>query len=163
MNKLQNTSLILLFLLLAIWLSPFLLVAAAIYLAYRIRRFLQRRALIGRIKDEWFPQGKCVFFLYSDSAKWKDYFEKNLIPSIQDKAIIWNWSTRHDEGWHESLLEAQLLSLFRPEGYFYPIAIVILPDGEVKTFQFYAAYVDQLKAGNNHYDKLEKEFLQLVA
>ncbi|MBU2542412.1 hypothetical protein KJ785_02530 [Patescibacteria group bacterium] len=121
-----------------------------------------RKRLLKQIKQEWFPKGKHVFFLYSDSKKWKKYFEKELAPKIQDKAVIWNWSTRQKDGWNEDIIEAKILSLFRPIGYFHPMAIVFLPSGEIKTFQFYTPYINMLKSGKGDYEKIEKEFLALV-
>lgn len=133
-----------------------------IYLIYRINKGILRKQLIEQIKAEWFPKGKHVFFLYSNSKKWKEYFEKKLIPKIQDKTVIRNWSTRQKDGWNENLIEAKILSLFRPYGEFYPMAIVFLPSGEVRIFKFYTPYISQLKSGKNNYNKMEKEFLKLV-
>ena len=161
-NKIKDVFVLGVFLILAIWLSPFILIGAAIYLIYRIRKAVLRKKLLEQIKQEWFPKGKHIFFLYSDSQKWKEYFEKELAPKIQDKAFIWNWSTRQKDGWNENMIEAKILSLFRPIGYFYPMAIVFLPSGEVKTFQFYTPYVSMIKSGKEDYKKMESEFLALA-
>lgn len=150
------------FLILAIWLSPFILAGAVVYLAYRIRKALRRKRLLEQIKREWFPRGKHVFFLYSDSKKWKDHFEQDLAPKIRDKAVIWNWSTRQKDGWHEDLIEAKILSLFRPRGHFYPMAIVFLASGEVRTFQFSPASINKRTSDKQDDDNMEKEFLALV-
>jgi len=162
LNKIKDAFVLGVFLILAIWLSPFILIGAVIYLIYRIRKAIMRKRLLKQIKQEWFPKGKHVFFLYSDSKKWKKYFEKELAPKIQDKAVIWNWSTRQKDGWNEDIIEAKILSLFRPIGYFHPMAIVFLPSGEIKTFQFYTPYINMLKSGKGDYEKIEKEFLALV-
>ena len=161
-NKVKDVLILGVFLFLAIWLSPFIFIGAGIYLAYRIRKVINQKKLLKQIKEEWFPKGKYIFFLYSDSKKWKDYFEKELVPKIQDKASIWNWSTRQKDGWNDDIIEAKILKLYRPFGYFYPMAIVFLPSGEVKTFQFYTSYVNMLKSGKDEYPKLEKEFLALA-
>lgn len=161
-NKVKEALIIVIFLFLAIWLSPFLLVAVGIYIAYRIRKIMEQKKLFKQIEKEWFPKGKYIFFLYSDSKKWKDYFEKELEPKIQGKASIWNWSTRQKDGWNDAIIEAKILKLYRPLGYFYPMAIVFLPSGEVKIFEFYTPYVNMLKSGKDEYYKMEKEFLALV-
>ena len=146
---------------LAIWLSPIILVIGILYLGYRIRRFFKRRNVIKKVREVWFPKGKCAFFMYSDSKKWKEYLETELIPQIKDRTAIWNWSTRRKTGWNEDLLDYQVLKLFRGFGYFYPIGIVFLPSGEVKTFQFYDDYFNFLK-GKGEYKNKEKEFVDLV-
>lgn len=149
-------------LMLAFWLSPLILIGVVIYLGYRIRRTILKKRILKQIKREWFSQGKYVFFLYSNSRKWKEYFEKELIPKIQDKAVIWNWSTRYEHGWNDELLDAKALRFFRPTGHFYPMAIIFLRSGDVKVFQFYTPYVSMLKSGKDDYQKFEKEFLDFV-
>ena len=151
-----------LFLVLAILVSPFILVVAGIYLVYRIKKVVLRKRLLEQIEQEWFPKGKYIFFLYSNSKKWKEYFEQELIIKIQDKAVIWNGSTRERDGWSKDGIESKILSLYRPRGYFFPMAIVFLPARQVKTFQFYSSYVGRLKSGKDEYQKLEKEFLELA-
>jgi hypothetical protein len=121
-----------------------------------------QKKLLKQIKDEWFPRGKYIFFLYSDSKKWKEYFEKELLPKIKDKSQIWNWSTRQKDGWGDNIIEAKILKIYKPLGYFYPMAIVFLPSGEVKIFQFYSPYINMLKSNKDEYAKLEKEFLELA-
>lgn len=162
LNKIKDAFVLGVFLILAIWLSPFVLIGVVIYLVYRIRKAILRKRLLEQIKREWFPKGKHIFFLYSDSKKWKNYFEKGLVPKIKDKAAVWNWSTRQKDGWNGDIMEAKILSLFRPVGCFHPMAIVFMPSGKIKTFQFYTPYVNMLKSGKDDYKKLEKEFLTLV-
>jgi hypothetical protein len=161
-NGLKDLLFLLIFLVLAIWLSPFILIGAIIYLAYRIRKIILRKKLFKQIKNEWFSKGKHIFFLYSDSKKWKEYFEQELIPKIRDKTAVWNWSTRHKDGWCDDIIEAKILKLYRPLGYFCPLAIVFMPNGGVRTFQFYTPYVDMLKSGKKEYKKMEEEFLTLT-
>lgn len=150
-------------LVLALWLSPFILIGVFLYLGYRLRKTVLKKKVLEQVRRDWWPRGKYVLFLYADSKKWKDYFEEQLLPKIRDRAIICNWSTRHKNGWDQSTLEAKILRLWGPLGYFYPLAIVFLPSGEVKTFQFYAPYIKMLKSGGEEYKNLEKEFLDLVS
>lgn len=146
---------------LAFWLSPFILIGVFIYFIYRIRKTYLRKKLFEEIKKKWFPQGKYIFFLYSDSKKWKEYFETEFIPKIETKAVIRNWSTRLQDGWTNDI-EGKILKLHKPLGYFYPMAIVFLPNGEIKTFEFYTPYVNMVKSGKDEYKKLETEFFDLV-
>ncbi len=153
-----------LLIILAIWLSPFILIGVFIYLGYIIYRARKRKIIIEQIKKEWFPKDKYAFFIYSNSKKWKSYFEQELIPKIQSKAIIWNWSTRLQYGWNNGLLEAKALKTFQTSRYYYPIAIVFLYSGKVKIFDFYTPYVKMLKSQNENqdYKNLEKDFLDLL-
>lgn len=163
-TTISNIILFGLFIALAVWLSPFIIIGAFIYLGYIIYKRTLKKQTLKRIKSEWFSKGKYAFFLYSSSKKWQSYFEQEFIPKIQSKTIIWNWSTRFQSGWNNNLLEAKVLKLFGPIGYFYPIAIIFLPSGEVKTFQFYTPYMKMLKSENKKqdYKNLEKDFLNLL-
>lgn len=149
-------------LILVIWISPFILIGAGIYCIYVLRKMIRRKKLLKQIEEEWFPKGTYIFFLYSNSKRWKEYFEKEIVSKIQDKASIWNWSTRQKDGWNKDSIEAKILQLYRPFGYFYPLAIVFLPSGRIKTFQFYASYMNMIKLRKSDYKKLEKEFLELA-
>lgn len=153
-----------LLIILAVWLSPFILIGVFVYLGYIIYRAILRKRILEQIKREWLPKGKYAFFLYSSSKKWKDYFEQELIPKIQSKAIVWNWSTRYQYGWNSDLLEAKVLKLFRPFNRSYPVAIVFLPSNKVRIFEFYTPYIKMLKSQNQNqdYKNLEKDFLNLL-
>lgn len=147
---------------LAIWLSPFILICLLIYFGFKIKKYYLRKKLLQKLQQEWFSKGKRIFFLYSDSKKWKDHFEKKVIPKIKKKAVICNWSTRFEEGWDEKNINYQVFKLFKPLGSFCPLAIVFLPDGKIKTFQFYELYIKKLKSNTPEYDRMEKEFFELV-
>ncbi len=161
-GKIKDIVILGLLLILAIWLSPFILIGVISYLAYRAYKIFLQKKLFKEIRQEWFSKNQHIFFLYSDSKKWKDYFEKEIIPKIQSKASVWNWSTRQKDGWNNNSIEAKILKLYRPIGFFYPMAFVILPSGQIKIFQFYQSYVKMLKSGNEEYKRLEKEFLKLA-
>lgn len=149
---------------LAIWLSPFILIGVFVYLGYIIYRARKRKQIIEQVKKEWFPKGKYGFFIYSSSRKWENYFEQELIPKIQSKVIVWNWSTRLQHVWSNDLLEAKALKLFQTSRYYYPVAIVFLPSGKVKIFDFYVPYIKMLKSQNENqdYKNLEKDFIELL-
>lgn len=148
-------------LVLAIWLSPFLILLLPFLLYRYLSRKKQRHDVIQQIKREWFSRGKFVFFLYSDSKIWKEYFEKELIPRVKDEAIVWNWSTRLANGWNKELPEAKLLDLFGG-GYLYPTAYLVTPEGEVEIFNFHDAYIRFIKSGKPEYKELESRFLERV-
>lgn len=132
------------------------------WLIYIIRKYIQRKMLIRQIKKEWFPKGKYVFFLYSSRKKWEKYFKNELIPKIQDKSTIWNWSTRHQDGWYRDRFAPKILSLYRPDQHFCPLAVVFSPSGAIRIFAFYLPYVKMIKSGSPDYKKFEEEFLAFV-
>ena len=127
--------------LLVIILSPILLIAILLSLLWGA---ILSIAIWLTWKKRW------VLFVYSDSSTWKDYIEKEILPYIQDRAIILNWSER--KNWKTSLA---VLAFRYFGGYrnFNPMAIVFRPFRAVKTYRFFKAF-REFKHGN--YQKVEE-------
>jgi hypothetical protein len=66
---------------------PLALFAAANHLAYRALLYLFVWAL-------WLPRGKDILFVYSDSPIWHEYMATHVLPLVQERAVILNWSER---------------------------------------------------------------------
>lgn len=93
---------------------------------------------------------KAALFVYSDSPAWKEYIEREILPYIQDRAVILNWSERRK--WKSSL---PVLAFRYFGGYrnFNPIGIVFRPFRLVRTYRFFEAF-QKLKQGDSR--KVEK-------
>jgi len=64
-----------------------------------------------RFKFKWAKKGKNILFIHSNSPNWQQYLEENIIPKIDKKAVLLNWSERSK--WEKKKpLEAKLLSHF---------------------------------------------------
>ena len=93
----------------------------------------------------WFTwRGRSVLFVYSNSPIWKDYIEREILPYLQDRAVILNWSERRI--WKKSL-PVLAFRYFGGDRNFNPMAIVFRPFRLVKTYRFYEAFKD-FKHGN---------------
>jgi fatty acid desaturase len=44
----------------------------------------------------WCSRGKDILFVYSDSPIWHDYIEEQIIPRIESRAVILDWSNRQN-------------------------------------------------------------------
>lgn len=139
-----------------------IIIGAGLFIFFGLKRFIQEKILFNKIKKEYFSKNKNTFFLYSSSKKWENYFEEKLIPQIQDKAIIINWSTRHTDNWNGHPIAKEIFSLYRPRPYLYPSAIIFHPNGSVSKFSFYLPYIKMLKSGRKDYEVLEKIFLEMI-
>ena len=42
----------------------------------------------------WLPTGKDTLLVYSDSPIWRDYMTQQVLPLVQERAIVLNWSER---------------------------------------------------------------------
>jgi hypothetical protein len=131
--------------LLVIGLSPILIVVVLLY-------FLWGAVLCIAIWLTWKKQR--VLFVYSDSPIWKDYIEREIIPHIQDQAVVLNWSERRQ--WKNSLA---VLAFRFFGGYrnFNPIAIVFRPFQFVKTYRFFEAFTEFKHGNSKSVEKIRKE------
>jgi hypothetical protein len=78
-----------------------------------------------------------VIFVYSDSPTWKHYIEREILPYIQDRAVILNWSER--KKWKNSFT-VLAFRYFGGHRNFNPIGIVFRPFHFVKTYRFFEAF-----------------------
>lgn len=129
---------------LLILLSPFLIIWVLLY-------FLWGAVLYLTI---WFTAKRpFVVFVYSHSPTWQDYMEGEILPYMQHRAVILNWSDRRH--WKNSLA----LLAFRYFGghrNFNPMAMVFRPFHFVKTYRFFEAF----KHGNlKRVEEIKREFL----
>jgi hypothetical protein len=140
-KKRNGVSKVLIILLLII-LSPILIISVLLY-------FLWGGILYLTI---WLTAKKpFVVFVYSNSPTWKDYIEREILPHIQDRAVILNWSERRN--WKDSLA---VLAFRCFGGYrnFNPIGMVFRPFRFVKAYRFFEAFkhgklkrVEEIKRG----------------
>jgi hypothetical protein len=127
--------------LLLISLSPLLLIALLLYFLYGAILYFA----------VWLTYPKqLVVFVYSDRPTWKDYIEREILPYIQNRAVILNWSDRRK--WKNSLA-VLAFRYFGGHRNFNPMVIIIRPFRFAKTYRFYEAFRD-FKHGNAQ--KVEK-------
>jgi hypothetical protein len=67
----------------AIWVVVFLFFA-----------FLIRLVVILLVWVLWLPAGKDVLFVYSESPNWEEYLQSKVIPKVEHRAHLLNWSER---------------------------------------------------------------------
>src|SRR2546430_3467987 len=83
-QRLKNAVLVVLFL---PFVLPLALLAIVLHILYKITLYL----LVWVI---WLPRGKDILFVYSDSPIWRDYMATEILPLVQDRAVVLNWSER---------------------------------------------------------------------
>jgi hypothetical protein len=148
-KKLNNISKAFIALLLII-LSPILIVVVFLYL-------LWGTMLCMAIWLTWKKQR--VLFVYSDSPIWKDYIEREILPYIQDRAVILNWSERRQ--WKNSLA----VSAFRYFGghkNFNPMGIVFRPFHSVKMYRFFEAFKEFKHGDAKRVEEIKNELFEIL-
>jgi len=104
--------------------------------------------------------GKNILFVYSDSTNWKLYIETNILPRIQDKAIILNWSERSQ--WDNSSWEVRTFLHWGGYRDFNPVAIVYCNFFKIRVISFHKAFLDYKHEKIETLQKVESKFFQLI-
>ena len=104
-------------------------------------------------------RGRDILLVYSDSEIWKGYIEREIIPPIQDRAVILNWSDRRN--WKDS---TAVLAFRHFTGMrdFNPIVLVFRPLQSVKKFQFFNAFKDFKHGNPAEVEKISKELFETL-
>jgi hypothetical protein len=116
-------------------LLPLIVVVVIIFLlpygAYRLLLFALVRIL-------WLPQGKDILLVYSESPIWKAYMVEKIMPLVQDRAEILNWSERKQ--WSRWSLAVRLFHSYSGSKDFNPMVILFPPFGKARQFRFLQAF-----------------------
>jgi len=118
---------------------PYVLIVFILYL-------LHRTTLYFLIWLLWLPKGKDVLLVYSDSPIWHDYMTSEILPLVQKRAVVLNWSGRSKwpRWWTFSV---QVFHSFAGEEEFNPLVILFRPLRRARVFRFWSAF----KAWKNGY------------
>lgn len=127
-----------------------LMLALAVFISiiaipFWIPKILTGISLGFKFHKEAVTQGKFIIFVYSNSPNWKSYIEENILPQIQDHAIVLNWSDRGR--WDKTDLAVQSFHHWGGQENYNPLAIVFCNVLDVRVIRFYRAFHD-FKHGN---------------
>jgi len=140
-----------------------LLLVVLIYLValpFLISSFIKGVFLGFKFRNMARHQGKFIIFVYSDSPNWKSYIEQNILPYVQQYAIILNWSER--SRWDRSSWIVQAFHHWGGQREFNPIAIVYFSLTDVRVIRFFKAFHELKRGKSGILDKVESELVQLV-
>jgi hypothetical protein len=138
--------------LLVIALLPIILATVLIYFSWGL-------ILSIAIWTLWGLRGNRTLFVYSNSPIWSEYIEQEIIPHIQGKAVILNWSER--KTWKPSLA-VWAFHYFGGRRNFNPMAIVFRPFRLHGTFRFYDAFQDYKRGRFESLIKLKVDFFNAI-
>ena len=133
-------------------LSPFILVGVVLY-------FLSGFVLYLAIWIGWCLRGRYVLFVYSNSPIWSEYIEREILPRIEDSAVVLNWSER--KRWKKSLA----ILAFRRFGSrraFNPLAVVFRPLHFAKTFRFFEPFHEFKHGKPGKVEQMKAEFFDAL-
>ncbi len=140
-----------------------LLLIALIYLValpFLIPSFIKGVFLRFKFRNMARRQAKFIIFVYSDSPNWRSYIEQNILPHIQEHAVILNWSER--SRWEMSSWIVQAFHHWGGRRDFNPMAIVFYSLVDVRVFRFFKAFHELKRGRPGILEKVESELVQLV-
>jgi hypothetical protein len=86
----------------------------------------------------WLPRGKDILVVYSNSPVWQEYMTEQVLPLLEDRAIVLNWSER--SRWRKWRLTQQVFYSFGGHREFNPLVVLFRPFRRAKLFRFWSAF-----------------------
>jgi hypothetical protein len=127
---------------------PLAALAFTSYLLYRALLYLLVWAF-------WLPRGKDVLFVYSESPIWHEYMTTQILPLVQERAVVLNWSER--KKWSRWSLGAAIFRHFGGAVNYNPLVVLFQPLRFARIFRFWSAFKDWKRGYEEPVDRLRKE------
>jgi hypothetical protein len=127
---------------------PLALFAIANHLVYRALLYLLVWAL-------WLPKGKDILFVYSDSPIWHEYMATQVLPLVQERSVVLNWSERKQ--WSRWSLGVAVFHYFGGAGDFNPLVVLFQPLRVARVFRFWSAFKDWKRGYEEPVERLRQE------
>jgi hypothetical protein len=138
---------------LLVLLFPVLLLCAVSYWIYRITLYLL-------IWLSWLRSGKDVLFIYSDSPIWHEYMTTQILPVVQERAVVLNWSER--KTWQKRSLAVRVFNMFSGGRDFNPMVMLFRPFRGAKSFRFFPAFKAWKHGDTKKVEQLRSELMQAL-
>jgi len=106
----------------------------------------------------WIPQGRDVLLVYSESPIWRDYMRTQILPLVQERAIVLNWSER--KRWPRwSMAKSAFLS-FAGGREFNPLVVVFHPYRRAQCFRFFSPFKDWKRGNTEPVERMRQDLLR---
>lgn len=103
----------------------------------------------------WLSQGKDVLLVYSDSPIWHDYMTTQVLPLVQNRAVVLNWSERAK--WRKWSFPVHVFRSFGGPQDFNPMVAVFRPLRPARFFRFWPAFKDWKRGYTEPVTRLREE------
>lgn len=118
---------------------------------------LSRLILYSVIWLWWLPRGKDVLLVSSNSPVWGDYIKERILPLIDGRVIVLNWSER--SRWPQWSLRVFVFRAFAGRSNFNPMVVLFKPLQRARVFRFYSAFRDWKHGHAEGLEKLRRDLL----
>lgn len=127
---------------------PLFLIGISLFLLHRVALYL----LVWIV---WLPRGKDTLFVYSDSPIWRDYMIEQVLPLVQQRAVVLNWSERST--WRRWAFPVYVFRSFAGGQKYNPVVILFRPFRRAQKFRFWSAFKDLKHGHADSVDRLRNE------
>jgi len=103
------------------------------------------------------PKGKDVLFVNSDSPIWHDYMKTDVLPLVEKRAVVLNWSER--KRWSRWALSYHAFHSFAGGAEFNPLVIVFRPWRPALVLRFWPAFKDWKRGYKEPVERLRQELI----
>jgi hypothetical protein len=148
------------------WVIALLIVASPIIIAFLLIGLVVHLAMgLGlhlAVWCWWLPRGRDLLFVHSDSPVWQRHIQEEILPALESRAIVLNWSQR--ARW-PSGLAAAVFRYFGGAREFNPMAIVFRPFWPARVFRFWQPFREKKHGKPESLERLTNElfaYLRMV-
>ena len=120
---------------------PVLLLVFPLLIVRALAHFLWSALLCSAV---WARHAKWVLFVYSDSNKWKEHVETEILPGLYSDAVVINRS----RPWVQASLAGRIFRHFGGQRDFCPIGIVVERWRPVRVFRLFKPF-QEAKQGDS--------------
>ena len=149
-QRLKNAVLVILFL-------PAVLPLAAVAIVLSL---LYEATLYLLVWTCWLPRGKDIVLVYSDSPIWHEYMATEVLPLVQKRAVVLNWSER--QKWRRWSIAVAVFHQFGGGREFNPLVVFFRPVRPARVFRFWSAFKDWKQGYTEPLERLRQELLSAL-
>jgi hypothetical protein len=123
-----------------------------------IMAFLAYRLILNAlVRVWWLPRGKDILLVYSDSPIWHEYMTKHILPLVESRAEILNWSERNR--WPNWSLAVRVFRSYSGGRDFNPMVILFPPLGKALFFRFLPAFQEQKRGSPEPLERMRQDMI----
>lgn len=130
----------------------------AVFALFSIERALYKVYLMARVRARWFPEGRFVLACTTEDDHWDTYLQENLLPGLEDCAVI---VPARQIGLTGDF-ERRLVDTFMENSCLEPAVVVFLPNLEFRVIRFGEALRGADEDGGRMLAKARERLMDLV-
>jgi hypothetical protein len=108
----------------------------------------------------WWPRGKDVLYVSSDSPIWKEYMEVEIFPLVAERAVVLSWSDRNK--WPKWSFAVRVFHTFGGRRDFNPMVVLFRPFRRTRVFRFLPAFQERKHGNNASIEQLRGDLVQAL-